>query len=165
MPYFFTVCIKLCKYLPITRNKKMLCFIDCEFNGGHGELISMAIVSEDGERVFYEVVEHKQPTVEWVAKNVIPILNKPAVSSAVFKERLKKFLDAFPKLTLVADHGADHFYFLQQIIGQEGWMMTDYNVEMRIDKDISAKKSTVLHNALEDARALRLSWLHLNGFI
>ncbi len=143
----------------------MIGFIDCEFNGGHGELISMAIVSEDGQRVFYEVVEHKQPTVDWVEENVIPILNKPPVSSSVFKERLKKFLDAFPKLTLIADHAADLFYFTQQIVGAEGWMMVEYQLDLRVDPSISAKKSTILHNALEDAKALRLSWLQQNGFI
>ena len=143
----------------------MRLFIDCEFNGGHGELISMAIVSEDGQREFYEVVEHKQPTVGWVQENVIPILGKPAVNSATFKERLKKFLEPFARITLIADHGADHFYFLQQIIGAEGWMMTDYPVEMVIDVNVSAKKSTILHNALEDAKAIRLSWLKHQGFI
>jgi hypothetical protein len=143
----------------------MNCFIDCEFNGGHGELMSMAIISEDGQRVFYEVVEHKQPTVEWVAENVVPILDKPALTSAVFKERLKKFLDAFPKLTLIADHAADIFYFTQQIVGAEGWMMVEYQLDMRVDPVISAKKSTRKHNALEDAKALRLSWLQTNGFI
>lgn len=143
----------------------MIGFIDCEFNGGHGELISMAIVSEDGQRVFYEVVEHKQPTVDWVEENVIPILNKLPVPSSVFKERLKKFLDAFPKLTLIADHAADLFYFTQQIVGAEGWMMVEYQLDLRVDPSISAKKSTILHNALEDAKALRLSWLQQNGFI
>jgi len=138
-------------------------FIDCEFNGGHGELISMAIVSQDGQRVFYEVVEHKQPTVPWVVDNVMPILDKPPVAMSVFKERLKKFLDAFPKLTLIADHAADLFYFTQTIVGAEGWMMVDYPLELRVDPEISAKKSTRKHNALEDAKALRLSWLQING--
>ncbi|MNC07887.1 3'-5' exoribonuclease [compost metagenome] len=143
----------------------MNCFIDCEFNGGHGELISMAIISQDGQRVFYEVVEHTQPTVEWVQENVMPILNKPAVSMEVFKERLKKFLEAFPRLTLIADHMADLFYFAQKVIGAEGWMMVDYPVAMLFDPVISAKKSTQKHNALEDAKAIRLSWLQTNGFI
>lgn len=143
----------------------MQAFIDCEFNGGHGELISMAIVSEDGQRVFYEVVEHKAPTEEWVAEHVMPILNKPAIPMAAFKERLKKFLDAFPKLTLIADHAADLFYFTQVIIGAEGWMMVEYQLDLRVDPAISAKKSTQKHNALEDAKALRLSWLQHNGFI
>lgn len=143
----------------------MRCFIDCEFNGGHGELISMAIVSEDGQRVFYEVVEHKQPTVEWVVENVIPILDKPPIPMAAFKERLKKFLEAFPRLTLVADHMADIFYFTQQVIGAEGWMMVNYPVDMCYDPTVSAKKSTRKHNALEDAKAQRLSWLQINGYI
>lgn len=142
----------------------MRAFIDCEFNGGHGELISMAIVSEDGQRNFYEVVEHGTP-VDWVKENVIPILNKPPVSSAVFKERLKRYLDCLSRLTLIADHAADLFYFTQQIVGQEGRMMVDYPVELMFDPGVSAKKSTLKHNALEDAKAIRLDWLKNNGYL
>lgn len=142
----------------------MRAFIDCEFNGSHGELISMAIVSEDGQRVFYEVVTHNTPN-DWVRENVVPILNKPAVSKEVFKERLKKYLECLPRLTLIADHVADLFYFSQQITGAEGWMMIEYPFELVFDPAISAKKSTLLHNALEDAKALRLSWLTVNGLI
>ena len=124
----------------------------------------MAIVSEDGQRIFYEVVEHATPN-EWVQQNVVPILNKPVVSKEQFKERLKRFLDCLPQLTLVADHAADLYYFTQQIVGAEGWMMVDYPVELVFDPTITAKKSTLLHNALEDAKALRLSWLTVNGLL
>lgn len=142
----------------------MRAFIDCEFNGSHGELISMAIISEDGMRVFYEVVEHGTPN-DWVKENVIPILNKQSISLPAFKDKLKKFLDCLPRLTLIADHTADLFYFTQAITGNEGWMMVNYPLELIMDPDISAKKSTLLHNALEDAKALRNDWLRINGYL
>lgn len=142
----------------------MRAFIDCEFNGSHGELISMGIISEDGVRVFYEVVEHGTPN-EWVQEHVLPILNKQPISLPAFKEKLKKFLDCLPKLTLIADHAADLYYFTQVIMGKDGWMMVDYPVELIIDPGISAKKSTLPHNALEDAKALRNDWFRINGYL
>lgn len=41
-------------------------FIDCEFNEFRGELISMALVAEDG-REFYEVLPCPNPGA-WVAQ-------------------------------------------------------------------------------------------------
>lgn len=142
----------------------MRAFIDCEFDGSHGELISMGIISEDGLRVFYEVVEHSPPN-PWVQENVIPILNKQSITLTAFKDRLMKFLECLPKLTLIADHAADLYYFTQVIMGKDGWMMVNYPLELVVDPAISAKKSTLLHNALEDAKALRIDWLRVNGYL
>ena len=47
----------------------MKLFLDCEFNGFGGELISMALVDEN-ERYFYEVLPCINPTA-WVLDNVI----------------------------------------------------------------------------------------------
>jgi hypothetical protein len=55
----------------------MKLFLDCEFNGFGGELISMALVDEN-ERYFYEVLPCINLT-SWVLNNVIPILNKQAL--------------------------------------------------------------------------------------
>jgi hypothetical protein len=56
-------------------------YIDCEYNGFNGSLISMALVTMDGQE-FYEVLPCDCPD-EWVAANVMPVLNKAS-----------KFLDA-----------------------------------------------------------------------
>jgi hypothetical protein len=62
-------------------------FLDCEYNGFGGPLISMALVTEDG-REFYEVLPCEDPE-SWVAQHVMPNLNKPAVASmAEFQKRL-----------------------------------------------------------------------------
>ena len=64
----------------------MILFIDCEFNEFKGELISMALVSEDGKE-FYEVLPCKNPG-DWVKENVLPILNKSSVNLI---KMIKKF--------------------------------------------------------------------------
>ena len=65
-------------------------FIDCEWNGYRGQLISMALVDEHGYE-FYEVLECPNP-IEWVKRNVIPVLDKPAVNVATFNQKLRDYL-------------------------------------------------------------------------
>jgi len=127
-------------------------FIDCEFNGGRGALISMALVSDYGE--FYEVVECSETIQPWVAANVIPVLGKPPIAMGEFYNRLFKFLDLHKNPVIVADHPADLAYFANAVI-------TD-NVGSRYARDWRAEcvadlpyKSLVPHNALEDARAIK----------
>ena len=50
-------------------------FIDCEWNGSGGELISMALTAADG-REFYRALECPNPE-PWVARNVIPAVGIP----------------------------------------------------------------------------------------
>ena len=71
----------------------MKLFLDCEFNGFGGELISMALVDEN-ERYFYEVLPCINPT-SWVLDNVIPILNKQTIDLKEFQNTLFKFLNHY----------------------------------------------------------------------
>ena len=49
-------------------------FLDVEFNGFCGELISIALVPElDGAAPFYEALDCAKPT-PWVAEHVLPVL-------------------------------------------------------------------------------------------
>lgn len=142
----------------------MRLFIDCEFNSMNGGLISMALVSEDGTREFYEVIDITSPLDPWVLENVMPILEKEPISYAEFQTRLKKFLEQFPAVTLMADYPDDLKHFCQSVIlGAGQWMMIQ-PLRMEIDDALSAKLSKVKHNALHDARAIRDSWLKLNGY-
>ena len=139
-------------------------FLDCEFNGDNGFLISMGFVSLDGTQEFYEVVEHG-PTNEWVTENVIPILNKPAISKETFKEKLTAFLLQFPSIQIIVDHGSDAWYFADYLKGIEGKRAIEIPVDIRIDSTLTAKHSTLLHNALEDAKALRLDYIKQQGYL
>lgn len=141
----------------------MLFFIDAEFDDYARTLISLAIVSEDGQREFYEVVEHNKPTDDWVTKNVIPILDKAPISWPEFHQRLKMFVSQFPGMTIISDHINDQFYLAQALNQGEGkWIMIQ-PLTMIVDDALSAKKSKKLHNALFDARAVRDSYLVKEG--
>ena len=143
----------------------MRIFIDCEFNGMNGGLISMGLVSEDGEREFYEVVECNEAIDPWVKENVMPILEKDAIGYVEFQQRLKKFLKQFPALLITADYPDDIKHFCNAVITGAGEWMLLQPLVMEVDDDLSAKKSKKLHNAIHDARAIRESWLKKNGFI
>lgn len=131
----------------------MKLYIDCEFNGGRGSLISMALVAANGEE-FYEVVTPKEPVNEWVFANVIPVLGKLPVSARRFQEKLFAFLDAFAEVTVIADHPADIAYFADALlVNNEGrrWYKP-WKAECLVLPD--GYISMTPHNALEDARAI-----------
>jgi hypothetical protein len=115
-------------------------YIDTEFNEFKGELISMALVAEDGSE-FYEVLECTNPK-SWVAQNVI------------FRMKLFGFLNEFTSLHLIADWPEDIAHFCAAIITGPGIMLNIPNFTCEVRRDLSAVNSKLLHNALEDAKAL-----------
>lgn len=132
-------------------------FIDCEFNGGGGKLLSMAIVADDGCE-FYEVIECNDPIIPWVQDNVMPILNKDPIPEYVFKNKLWNFLMWYDKINLIADWPDDIKYFLDSVILGPGKMMSMASFTCEIRRDISSYESALPHNALEDARAIRIQY-------
>ena len=62
-------------------------YLDCEFNGYKGDLISLALVIDDNN-YFYEVLGCPNP-VPWVAENVMPILNKEPIAHTTSNRNLK----------------------------------------------------------------------------
>jgi len=131
----------------------MRLFIDCEFDGGGGDLISLALVAEDG-REFYEVLPCHGPT-PWVAKNVMPILGKEPISLLDLQSRLHVFLAQFDAVEIVADHPADIHYFCEALIldTMGTWIPTP-PLTLRIEPHVNYE-SAIPHNALEDARAIK----------
>lgn len=126
-------------------------YIDCEFNGFEGELISLALVAEDGEE-FYEVLLCPEP-VEWVAENVMPILNKAPISPHNMKLKLSRFLNQYDEINIIADWPDDIKYFCQALMIGPGRMFdTPSKMTMEVVRRMESV-SKLPHNALEDARA------------
>jgi len=135
-------------------------FLDCEFNGFGGELISMGIVSE-GTDEFYEVLELSGDTWyhPWVKQNVLPFLNKESVDKFLFQTKLQNFLYNFSEAHIIVDWPDDIKYFCQSLITGPGTMISiPRKMTFEIDRTLSNDSSTILHNALEDAKAIRNSW-------
>jgi hypothetical protein len=135
-------------------------FIDCEFNGFGGDLISMALVAEDGQE-FYEVLNLSRDRAYegWVAINVVPHLNKDPVSKDVFQAKLWKFINQYKEVHLIADWPDDIKYFCMSLITGPGVCInTPPKLTMEINRELSSNSSVILHNALEDARAIKQNW-------
>ena len=135
-------------------------FLDCEFNGFGGRLISMAIVASNGDE-FYEVItwEKYSNTIPWVAENVLPKLNKLSIREDEFQNRLWNFLLKHPNEAIIADSPADFKYLLERCEFMTNESPSKYryiNLEIKMHFVISDKyESEVPHNALSDARALK----------
>lgn len=135
-------------------------FIDCEFNGFGGDLISMALVADDGQE-FYEVLhlERDERYDSWVLANVVPYLNKEPISKQIFQDRLRSFIKQWENVHIIADWPDDIRYFCASLITGPGTAIsTPLNLTLQIDRELNTLDSTILHNALEDARAIKRSW-------
>jgi MFS family permease len=98
---------------------------------------------------FYEVLHCKNPG-DWVAQHVMPILNKPAISIAVFQRLLAGFLSKYNAVHIIADWPDDIRYFCQAIITGPGTCIPTPAISFEIRRDIDAG-SELPHNALADA--------------
>lgn len=129
----------------------MRLFIDCEFNEFQGELISLALVDEEG-REWYEVLPCAKPG-SWVAEHVMPILGKPAVLRGVAQRSLQEWLSRYSEIHIVADWPEDIAHFCQFLITGPGMRLNTPPLSMEILRIDAA--SELPHNALADARGIR----------
>jgi hypothetical protein len=128
-------------------------YIDCEWNSYRGELISIALVS-DNKREFYEVLECHDPE-EWVQVNVMPVLNKKPIEMQELQKKLETYLMQFSKVNIVSDWPEDIEKFCSCLITGAGKRINTPPLSMRILRIDS--KSVIPHNALWDARGIRES--------
>jgi len=132
-----------------------LLFLDTEFNEFGGELISMALVSDDG-REWYQVRKMTTAPGEWVSQHVIPKLGKLPLEGYEFRASFAAFIGGFNGAEVIADWPADfeHFCALLSGVGMEAGFSIPLECTMRLIRggDI---EPTIPHNALSDARALR----------
>lgn len=142
----------------------MRLFLDTEFNGFGGRLISMALVSETRE--WYQVLKPTGMPDEWVMEHVLPFLYTPDTTGGegtrpcdfeYFVASLEGFLSDFKGAEIIADWPADfeHFANLLSEIGKNGGFKEAFPCTMRLINVPGQLKPEVPHNALSDARALR----------
>lgn len=129
----------------------MLIAIDTEFNEYKGDLISMALVAEDGQE-FYEVLPCQNPG-RWVHEHVMPVVNKEYIYWDKFQTKLQNFCMLFNRVHLVADWPEDIQHFCNALIVGPGLRLNTPPLIMEIRRDLDAV-SAIPHNALEDARAI-----------
>jgi len=142
-------------------------YLDTEFNGFGGDLLSLALVREDGESC-YLVVEQSLRTYEpWVEENVVPILWSipsplPGFASAVSASKLGAhialFLEGDSDPVIVTDWPDDVRHFCAAVITGPGKMAKIPALKFevhRVDAYPTRLQGAVQHNAWWDAMALR----------
>ena len=147
-------------------------FLDTEFNGFAGELISLALVPEHGDHEYYAVLVLPEEPHGWVQRNVLPYLrsvpqgfHSEPVSREAAAAELAHYLAADRDPVIVADWPEDIAQFCMLLVTGPGEIapVGSMRFEFVASPGFStAMNSKVPHNALHDARALRdfvLQWV------
>ena len=130
-------------------------FLDTEFNGFGGALISMALVEDDTS--WYEVLEVPTNPDPWVAQHVIPFLMKKPIGLAAFRSSFHSFLKRYDRPKIICDWHADVEHFCRMLAGADYGSSLDFPCEIRLLTGVKYN-STIPHNALADAQALKKWW-------
>jgi|TARA_R110001606_G_scaffold327480_1_gene474414 hypothetical protein len=133
-------------------------FLDTEFNGFGGELISIALVPEnDGLAPFYAAVECKNLT-PWVVEHIIPVLDVEQVTRSGLVDLFADYLGDDPEPVLVADWPEDIAHAARLLVIGPGLMKPVRNIRFDlVDAALvsSGEGSAIPHNAYHDALRLR----------
>lgn len=114
-------------------------YIDCEFDGHGGPLLSIALVREDGRSIHIGVLmEARDP---WVVENVVPIMGRHGATFADSPVDIGRFCSALTTSPL------------------GGWASAEYPLMTfevhNVDCYPTTLEGAVQHNAWWDAMALR----------
>lgn len=148
-------------------------YIDCEFDGHNGPLLSIAMVREDGKSIHITVVEEAEDP--WVIENVVPVLSEHKADKGynMYQEDVGPYLLYFmgncQNPTIIADSPVDIGRFCRVIsTGLDGgWRSTAFPqmtfIVRNVDCYPTTLKGAVQHNAWWDAMALRTTLAELKG--
>lgn len=132
-------------------------YIDTEFNGTDGQLLSLALVREDGAH-FYEVLHAHELIVPWVREHVVPHFDQEPVTRLQAVKKMQKFLrkDDGPHV-FIADWPEDLVHFNRMLLRDQGKRNDPFRYAcllLSLPGFDTAGASAVPHNALADAQAL-----------
>jgi hypothetical protein len=139
-------------------------FLDTEYNGTGGALLSLGLVPDDGDEL-YLTFQTEEPIVDWVQRHVIPYLDSvpeqlscPRLTRRDAAHELERYLRHDDKPVIVAYWPEDVAQFCNLLMTGPGDMVELRDLTFRLvpmSNFSTAANSRVPHNALHDARALR----------
>ena len=140
----------------------MTLYLDCEFNGHGGQLISMALVSDVDGTNFYQVSREvlEKPIEPWIAANVTPKLGKEGVPYKTFRALLCLYLNQHLGEPIIADWPHDFVLLMNVMQGDSYEQSFMVPCTMRLIQSGSFTPDNP-HNALSDAVAL-MNWCKEN---
>ena len=140
-------------------------YIDCEFDGHSGPLLSLAIVREDGESIHIETTAIASDP--WVIANVVPVMSDnnatthPLVQPHQVGPAIRGFIGDNGAPIIIADSPVDIGRFCAALStgADGGWASTDFPLMTfevhNVDCYPTDLPGAVQHNAWWDAMALR----------
>lgn len=134
----------------------MIFYVDGEWNGYGGDLISIALCPEVGLE-FYECLRCENPT-PWVEEFVMPVLGIVPISLHEMQLSLESYINKFDSVHIVADWPEDIAYFCRLLVTGPGTRINTPPLTFEIIRVDTV--SHIPHCALEDARALKA---HVKG--
>lgn len=139
-------------------------FLDTEYNGWGGALLSLALVPDDGEEL-YLTLESDGPLKAWVERHVVPYLDtvpqtlaSPRMSRIDAAGTLAHYLAGDPDPLIVADWPEDLALVNALLVTGPAEIAEVRGLRFQflpLPGFSTAVTSKVPHNALHDARALR----------
>lgn len=139
-------------------------YIDCEFDGHNGPLLSLAMVREDGGSIHIQT--KVAPMDIWVQRHVYPLMEQhhARLSAKVYHDEvgevIRHFIGGDPQPKIIADSPVDIARFCRAISTgpNGGWQSADYERMTFIVENVDCYPTdlpgAVQHNAWWDAMAL-----------
>jgi len=163
-------------------------FLDTEWADPQGrQLVSLALISEDGEQVFYAERDPLPAAPTGFVRDVVyPLLDRGrhAMDDRLFTTRLRRFLSGMDRPCVIFDHGGDITLLRHALSGFElpdakaaacgsiprveaRNVAQDGTISMLIEDwfDSHSDAKAFRHHAKIDAEALRMAYLALSGKI
>ena len=139
-------------------------FLDTEFDGFGGPLLSVGIAAEHGDNDYYVAIPYDHEPTEWVARHVVPYLKSvpPTLYNQLDREAaahdIASYLAFDDDPEIIADWPEDIALFCRLLLVGEREIVDISHLRFRFLRTpgfSTARNSAVPHNALHDARALR----------
>lgn len=139
----------------------MKIYVDFEFNGMGGELLSMGLAF-DGGWMHIRRPDSEIAAIDldpWVAANVMPIMGEAMIAPlSEWGEYIEALCGTSPAVEFVSDWPDDIRYLMGLLITGPGTMIKIPSFRcsvVRVDAYPSTLEGAVQHNAMWDARALK----------
>ncbi|USN14974.1 ribonuclease H [Brevundimonas phage vB_BpoS-Papperlapapp] len=141
-------------------------FLDCEFDGFGGDLLSLALVRQDGRALYIILERAYQPCTPWVEENVKPLMGSIPATQTIWDHltpanaarTIAAFLLGDERPHIISDWPDDIAYFCRALMTGPGEMISKRHLTfemIRAQAYPTTLEGAVQHNAYWDAMALR----------
>lgn len=136
----------------------MRLWLDTEFNGFNGQLLSVGIIDEDWQEFYVELPVH-EVLDPWVEQHVMPMMYNRQMAHALAQIALQRFLNKYATVDIFVDYPDDIRYLCQMLIVGPGEQLVTPPLSFHLIRGLANTADTSVrpHNALADAMALRHS--------